>query len=102
MKLLTSVAVDTVGPALDLGRMFRGTGDSVYAFYAWGTFGGGTVILWVSPDGGSNWFKARQIDGVSQAELTLADVIMVHLRGWKVRAELTGSVGAIAVSAMLI
>lgn len=102
MKLLTDVDVDTVGPALDLGRIFRGTGDSVYAFYVWGDLGGGTVTLWVSPDGGTNYFKARQIDGATQAELAAADVIMVHVRGWKVRAELSGSAAAADVNAMLI
>jgi len=102
MKLLTDVDIDTVGSSLDLGRMFRGSGDCTYAFYVWGTLGGGTVTLWISPDGGVNYFVARQVDGTSQASLNVADVIMVLLRGWKVRAVLTGSAGAADVNALLI
>jgi hypothetical protein len=72
----------------------------MFSFYAWGTLGGGTIILWVSPDN-VNWFKARDING-AQVTLTVPDVLSVYIRAGNFRAELTGAVGASGVNAMLI
>lgn len=100
MKLLTDVDVNTIGTTNEIGRMFRGHGDSIYSFYVWGALGGGTVTLWCSPDK-TNWFKARTITH-GQADVTVADLIMVHVRAGFVRAELAGSAGAVDVNAQLI
>ena len=98
--LLNNVAVDTVGPVEQNNRLYSGSGDCIFSFYAYGAFGGGAVILWVSPDK-ANWFRVRDINGV-QVSLAAADVVNVYLRGGWIRAELTGSVGAVGVFALLV
>lgn len=103
MKLLSNISVDTVGAAFEApkggGRQLR---DSYVSVYCWATsFGGGTVTVEVSPDGGTSWFVMRRWNE-NQAIFTISDVYTCFTRGGHVRARLTGSAGASGVNVMVV
>ena len=57
---------------------------------AWGTFGGGTLTLQMSPDGGTTWLSLG-----ADVEFTADGVANVQLgAGIPLRANLAGSTGA--------
>ena len=64
----------------------------IRTFYAWGTFGGTTVGLEVSPDGGTTSFAVGDMNGNAIA-LTSKDVANVIARATHVRATITGGAG---------
>ena len=102
--MLDGVSVDTNGQAFWVGNI-RSNSPLVmshFACFVWGTLGGGTVTLQVSPDNGLNWFTARRTDE-NQAIFTIPDLYMIALPiELHVRAKLTGSAGASGVSVELL
>jgi len=82
MKILDS-AGNGNGDSYELltgGRMPK---ENIRTVYCWGTFGGATVTVEVSPDG-SNWFS---VTGLS---FTSADAINMEVRARYVRGVVTG------------
>ena len=55
-------------------------------FLAWGTFGGGTVKLQQSPDGGTTWLDFDSLTAAGRKVVTLT-------HSSKVRASLSGATG---------
>lgn len=102
MRLLNNVSADTTGVGQEIHRLYRGHGDSIFAFYGWATsFGAGAIRLEVSPDAGTTWFIARTTDG-AQAVITANNVLTVYVRPGFVRAVLTGATAPSGVHAALI
>ena len=56
-----------------------------FSLYADGTFGGGTVKLQASPDGGTTWFD------VPSASLTVKGVVGGTVYGQRLRLDLSGA-----------
>ena len=95
MFLLENVSVDTDGD----GKPADGGSKSVAI---WGTdFGGGSVTLQSSPDGGSTWITLTV--GGSPAVYTANAVQFIDRlgQGMEIRAILTGSSGAENVNAKI-
>lgn len=81
----------------------RGLWHNLFSVYVWATsFGGGTVTIEVTPMGDSSQvFTARRVDE-TQALFTQSDVETVRLRGFRVRARISGSTGVSGLSAKMI
>lgn len=63
-------------------------------FTAYGTFGGGTCKLQMSPDGGTTWVDVTN-DAGTAVSLTSAGLVQFHLSaGVKIKANLASSTGA--------
>lgn len=95
MLLLDGVVGDTNGAQQELhGRVAQQNG--IYSAYCWTTggtdFDSGRAVVEVSPDGGTNWFIAKQEDG-AQAIFTQADVLTIVLKGGHVRGVLENTAG---------
>lgn len=71
-------------------RAWRG---GIGTFAVWGSFGGGTLKLQMSPDGGVTW-----IDLGPEAHFTATGVAQFGLGVCLIRAELSGSDGNASVS----
>jgi len=66
--------------------------------FASGGFGGGTVSMAISCDGGLTWFNAKNSDGVDLA-LTAAGAFNFSMGNCKVRGVLSGATGpAVTIS----
>lgn len=71
------------------------------SFIAYGTFGGGTVKLQASPDGGTTWVDLLDENG-SALSTNAAAVLEFHLAGGvQVRANLAGGTGPYNVNARI-
>ena len=94
-KLLNNVSVDTVG----VGPLGDG-GNKVLA--VWGAaFGGGSVTIEASPDGGTTWITLTY--GGNPAVFTTNTIRLLDRigQGMQIRASLSGSTGASNVNADL-
>ena len=92
--------VDLLTAAAATGAAKRWVGGRA-AFLAWGTFGGATVALQVSPDSGTTWLAAEGAR-VAAVSVTAAGTVIADLpAGVMVRATITGGTG-VEVSASLI
>ena len=87
MKLLDGATVDGDGTVFNARAAGSRYTSDVFTFYAWGTWGGGTVKLMISPDN-TNWFD------VTNAAFTADGVLNVQFRAPYVKANLAGSSGA--------
>lgn len=98
ITLLDGVSANTNGDAVNL------LGGALSVFVQGTDFGGGTVTLEVSVDGGTVWHTAKQQDGVT--DLTASGnstfVMWGYAAGVAVRATLTGASGADTVSVFLV
>jgi hypothetical protein len=93
INLLDNVSVDTVGEGFNT----LGT-DGVLAIYA-DNFGGGSVSIELSPDGGATWIIATQ-NGLPFSATANATVTINRVgQSMKIRAVLAGSTGASNVNA---
>lgn len=93
--LLNGVNIDTDGIPVD-----GDGGNKVFAVWA-NDFGGGTVTLEASPDGGTTWITLTY--GGNPATFTGNTIRLIDRigQGMKIRATLTGSTGASNVNADL-
>lgn len=92
--------VDLLSAASATGTGKRWIGGRA-AFVAWGTFGGATVALEVSPDNGTTWVA---VEGARTAatSLTAAGTVVADVpAGLMVRASIAGGTG-VSVSAALV
>lgn len=67
-----------------------GTPGGIGTFAAWKSFGGGTVKMQVSPDGGTTWIDADS----AELEFTANGIGNFHISGgleWRFRINLSGS-----------
>ena len=86
MQLFSGQTSDGQSSSIKLGSFGQRRYD-IFTFYAWGTFGGGTVKLQISLDE-SKWFD------IPNASLTAEGVLNIQFRAPYVRADLSGSSGA--------
>lgn len=63
-------------------------------FSAWGTFGGGTVTLQFSPDGGTAWVNVKDKDGNDIAYTSARAINIETPHGELLRCVLSGSTSA--------
>lgn len=93
--LLTDVSVDVNGTAIESD----GAGKLLIV---WATdFGGGTVTVQVSPDGGTTWIALLVIGTAVAFTANAAQFLDRVGQGMQIRAILSGSSGASAVNARL-
>jgi len=92
-KLLDNVSVDTDGPGIDADG-----GSKTLSIWA-DNFGGGSVTIQGSPDGGNTWITLTY--GGNPAIFTSNTIRLVNRlgQGMQIRATLTGSTGASNVNA---
>lgn len=92
-------AAGSVSPQVkitDYGGPLR---DCTYSAYVWATnFGGGTVRIEVTPDGGASWFGARRVTTENQADFTVSDMQMIYLKGTHARAVVNGGTGVVGLN----
>lgn len=60
----------------------------------WGTFGSGTVTLQFSPDSGTTWVTAKDMNGTDIAYTTARGVEIIAPHGELLRCVLSGSTSA--------
>ena len=98
MKLLDGVTADVDGATFDVpsgGSKFR---HPLFSFFVYSTaFGGGTVLIQLSPDG-TNWFTARALGSDAQMAFTEADYMVGAIRAPYVRATLSGATAPAALT----
>lgn len=82
MQLLTA-AGNGDGTAVD-NRQLNRRDSSFFTLFVWGTFGGSTVKLQISPDG-TNWFDVSGADAI-----TAAGALNVEFRAKQVRGSVSG------------
>lgn len=92
MKLLTE-SDNATGIAVAIRSGLNRDISHLYTLYVWGTFGGGTATLQISPDN-VNWFAT----GVSVTEIS---TVNVEFRANFVRASFSGAVAG-EVSMLLL
>jgi hypothetical protein len=88
-----SMTLLSAASATGTGQTWAG-GDAAFAVY--GTFGGSTVALQVSPDAGTTWID---VNGTAQTAAGGAGPVSIPT-GWRVRASVTGGAG-VSVTALL-
>lgn len=93
MRLLTAAGAGN-GTAVTISEWGNRYNSRIYTLFVWGTFGGSTVTLEISPDN-SNWFP---VAGIS---ITAAGAVNAEFRAPYVRAVVTGG-AAQAVDALLL
>lgn len=94
-KLLSNVSVDTDGQG------FVTDGGSKNLFIFADNFGGGSVTIYASADGGDHWIPL-EIGGVPAVFTDqVVKVIDYIAQGMLIKAELSGSSGASGVNAWL-
>lgn len=93
MRLFTAAGGAITGASLAIREGLNRNKHQLYTFYVWGTFGGATVTLQISPDG-TNWFGT----GVA---ITAQGASNVEFRANFVRAVSSGGAGS-ALDAMLL
>ncbi len=93
MKLFTAAGGAVTGVAQQIREGLNRNKHQLYTLYVWGTFGGATVTLQISPDN-VNWF------GTAVAITTQGATNVEFRAGW-VRAVSTGGTGS-ALEALLL
>lgn len=93
MRLFTAAGGAVTGTALAIREGLNRNKHQLYTFFVWGTFGGATVTLQISPDN-VNWFGT----GVS---VTAQGAVNVEFRANFVRAMSTGGAGS-SIDALLL
>lgn len=93
MRLLTAAGGAVTGAAQNIREALNRNKHQLYTFYVWGTFGGATVTLQISPDN-VNWF------GTAVA-ITAQGATNVEFRANYVRAVSSGGVGS-SLDALLL
>lgn len=89
MRLLTDAAEDTNGANINI-RIPKGLLPThFYTLFVWGTFGGTTVTLQISPDDGTTWFNIVDADSITVKSVINLEFVCSH-----VRAITTGGTGA--------
>jgi len=88
MQLLSAAAEDTTGSTNELAMPGRGELSHFFTLFVWGTFGGTTVKLQISPNG-SEWFDVTDADAI-----TVKTVLNVQFRAAYVRAITSGGAAA--------
>jgi len=83
---LLSTAGAGAGTAKQLVSISHMIKNHLFTFFVWGTFGGSTVTVEISPDG-TNWFP---VTGLSW---TVLDVKNAEFRALQVRGVVTGGAG---------
>lgn len=86
MRIGTSISADGQGSAVAVPELNRGRSQD-YNFYAWGTFGGGTLVVQASIDG-TNWFNIPNVSFTADGM-----VIVQGLRCTSLRYSLAGATG---------
>jgi hypothetical protein len=94
--ILLSAAGEGNGPAVRRPQSATPSSEQFFTFFVWGTFGGATVTLEISPSGESSapWFDT----GLSVTE---AGAVNVEFRAERVRAVVTGG-SSPEINAMLL
>lgn len=86
MPMLLTASNNATGTAVPIpGPTHRYT-NHLFSFYAWGTFGGGTVTIEISPDN-TNWFAPTGMT------FTAAGAKNAEFKAAWVRASLAGATG---------
>ena len=81
---LASGAGNGNGTTIERSRFNHLEESHMRTLYVWGTFGGGTGTLQISPDG-TNWFNVPNADAI-----TAASVLNVEFRAPYIRFNFTG------------
>lgn len=93
MKLFTGAGGAATGPAVAIREGLNRNKHQLYTMYVWGTFGGATVTLQISPDN-VNWFGTN-------VAITAQGATNVEFRANFVRAVSTGGAGS-SIDALLL
>ena len=93
MRLFTAAGGAATGVAQAIRESLNRNKHQLYTFFVWGTFGGATVTLQISPDN-VNWFGT----GVA---ITAQGSVNVEFRANFVRAVSTGGTGS-SIDALLL